>query len=49
MIAMLGGFLGRKGDGEPGIQSIWTGFRRLMDFTLVLQRLRASPTLVGNG
>jgi hypothetical protein len=49
MIAMLGGFLGRKGDGEPGIQSIWTGFRRLMDFTLALQRLRASPALVGNG
>lgn len=49
MIAMLGGFQGRKGDGEPGIQSIWTGFRRLMDFTLALQRLRASPTLVGNG
>lgn len=38
-IAMLGGFLGRKGDGEPGVQSLWTGFRRLMDFTLVLQRL----------
>jgi transposase Tn5 family protein/transposase-like protein len=49
MIAMLGGFLGRKGDGEPGIQSIWTGFRRLMDFTLALRRLRASSTLVGNG
>lgn len=49
MIAMLGGFLGRKGDGEPGIQSIWTGFRRLMDFTLALQRLRLSPSLVGNG
>ena len=49
MIAMLGGFLGRKGDGEPGIQSIWTGFRRLMDFTLAFKRLRASPTLVGNG
>ena len=48
-IAMLGGFLGRKADGEPGIQSIWTGFRRLMDFTLALQSLRASPTLVGNG
>jgi hypothetical protein len=49
MIAMLGGFQGRKGDGEPGLQSIWTGFRRLMDFTLALQRLRASPILVGNG
>jgi hypothetical protein len=48
-VAMLGGFLGRKGDGEPGIQALWTGFRRLMDFTLALQRLRASPTLVGKG
>lgn len=48
-IAMLGGFLGRRSDGEPGLQSIWTGFRRLMDFTLALQRLRVSPTLVGNG
>lgn len=44
MIAMLGGFLGRKGDGEPGIQSIWTGFRRLMDFTLALRRLRLAST-----
>jgi hypothetical protein len=49
MVATLGGFLGRKGDGEPGIQAIWTGFRRLMDFTLALQRLRASAPLVGNG
>jgi hypothetical protein len=49
MIAMLGGFQGRKGDGEPGAKSIWGGFRRLMDFTLALQRLRASPILVGNG
>jgi hypothetical protein len=49
MIAMLGGFLGRKGDGEPGVQTIWKGLRRLMDFTLALRRLRVSPTLVGNG
>jgi hypothetical protein len=49
MVAMLGGFQGRRGDGEPGIQSIWTGFRRLMDFTLALHRLRVSPILVGNG
>jgi hypothetical protein len=49
MVAALGGFLGRKGDGEPGIQAIWTGFRRLMDFTLALQRLRASAPLLGNG
>lgn len=40
MIAMLGGFQGRKGDGEPGVQSLWTGFRRLMDFTFALRRQR---------
>lgn len=28
-IAMEGGFLGRKGDGEPGIQSIWRGWQEL--------------------
>lgn len=30
-IARLGGFLGRKGDGEPGWLSIWRGWSRLMD------------------
>ncbi|TRT76625.1 MAG: hypothetical protein EWV83_10490, partial [Microcystis sp. M_OC_Ca_00000000_S217Cul] len=24
----LGGFLGRKGDGEPGVKTIWLGLRR---------------------
>ncbi|HIK08342.1 MAG TPA: IS4 family transposase [Trichormus sp. M33_DOE_039] len=31
MIARLGGFLGRKGDGEPGVKTIWQGLRRLHD------------------
>jgi hypothetical protein len=30
-IARLGGFLGRKSDGEPGITAIWRGWRRLQD------------------
>jgi hypothetical protein len=30
-IAQLGGFLGRKGDGEPGITVIWRGWQRLQD------------------
>jgi Transposase DDE domain/Transposase Tn5 dimerisation domain len=30
-IAMLGGFIGRKGDGEPGWQTIWEGWTRLSD------------------
>lgn len=34
MVAGLGGFLGRKGDGEPGAQTLWTGLQRLDDITL---------------
>ena len=30
-IAQLGGFLGRKNDGEPGITVIWRGWQRLTD------------------
>ncbi len=29
IVAGLGGFLGRKGDGEPGIKSLWLGLQRL--------------------
>ena len=31
MIARLGGFLGRKGDGYPGVKTIWVGFQRMVD------------------
>jgi hypothetical protein len=34
MVASLGGFLGRKCDGEPGTQTIWMGLQRLDDITL---------------
>jgi hypothetical protein len=33
MVAALGGFLGRKGDGEPGTQTLWRGLQRLDDLT----------------
>jgi hypothetical protein len=29
-IARIGGFIGRRGDGEPGWQNIWRGWQRLM-------------------
>lgn len=32
-IASLGGFLGRKGDGEPGIITLWRGWQRLTDIS----------------
>lgn len=32
-IAQLGGFLGRKADGPPGVKVLWRGWRRLFDIT----------------
>jgi hypothetical protein len=33
MVASLGGFLGRKCDGDPGTQTIWLGLQRLDDIS----------------
>jgi len=33
LLASLGGFLGRKGDGEPGATTIWRGLSRLHDIS----------------
>jgi len=32
LVARLGGFLARKGDGEPGVKTIWLGMQRILDF-----------------
>ncbi len=32
-IAQLGGFLGRRSDGEPGVTVLWRGWLRLQDIT----------------
>jgi hypothetical protein len=37
MIASLGGFLNRKGDGYPGPKVMWLGLERMKEFTLALQ------------
>jgi hypothetical protein len=29
MVATLGGFLGRKGDGEPGRKTLWVGLQKV--------------------
>jgi hypothetical protein len=31
MVAQLGGWLARKGDGEPGAEALQAGLRKLMD------------------
>ncbi|SPD37505.1 transposase (plasmid) [Cupriavidus taiwanensis] len=40
LVASLGGFLGRKNDGEPGAKTIWIGMQRTMDAALTIQTLR---------
>lgn len=40
LIAQLGGFLGRKGDGEPGVKSLWLGIQRLRDFVFGVEHMR---------
>jgi hypothetical protein len=39
-IARLGGFLGRKSDGDPGVKTLWLGLQRLHDLAAMLQLLR---------
>jgi hypothetical protein len=41
-IAQLGGFQGRKGDGEPGITVMWKGFQHLADLTSMYCLFRRS-------
>ena len=39
-IAMLGGFLARKGDGEPGVKTLWQGYTRLSSFVRGVEQMR---------
>ena len=39
-IATLGGFLGRKCDGEPGVKTLWLGFARIRDFVEGVEHMR---------
>jgi hypothetical protein len=42
MVATLGGFLGRKGDGEPGTQTLWLGLQYLDPLT-AMWKILAPP------
>jgi len=33
-VARLGGFVARKGDGDPGVRTLWRGYQRLQDMVL---------------
>jgi Transposase DNA-binding/Transposase Tn5 dimerisation domain len=48
-IASLGGFLGRKHDGKPGVKTLWRGYQRFQDLLLGYQfRRLATGQDVGN-
>ena len=47
-IARLGGFLGRKHDGEPGMIVLWRGLQRLHDIALAWQIFTQAQKDVGN-
>ncbi len=40
-LAIIGGFIGRKGDGEPRVKTIWTAFQRLYDFIESMELLQS--------
>lgn len=51
MMAALGGFLGRKGDGNPGTQTLWRGMQHLDDLAdmyLVMSGPQAPVTTVSS-
>jgi hypothetical protein len=43
-IAQLGGFQGRKGDGEPGVMVLWKGFQHLVDIAAMYRIMRPPPS-----
>ena len=48
MVASLGGFLGRKSDGEPGVKVLWRGLMRLQDIAIGVQLITPPHQDVGN-
>jgi hypothetical protein len=48
-IAQLGGFLGRKGDGEPGVKVLWRGWSRFHDIIDAWLLFHPLSPNVGNG
>jgi IS4 transposase len=45
LVAVLGGFLARKGDGEPGVKTLWLGMQRVVDFAAGIKFAREAHAL----
>ena len=49
LVARLGGFLARTGDGEPCVKTIWLGMQRILDLAASIRfsrELQAQGTCV---
>ena len=44
-IVMLGGFLARKGDGEPGVKTLWQGYARVTSFVRGVEKMRVNHAI----
>jgi len=42
MLGKIGGHLGRKGDGEPGVLVLWRGWMRLYESVEMLHSLQSA-------
>jgi hypothetical protein len=49
LVALLGGFLGRTGDGEPGPRTLWRGLTRLADLTAMWRLLHQPAPVMESG
>ena len=45
LVAMLDSLLGRKGDGQPGLKSLWQGLQKLHHAVATVEMLSATGTL----
>lgn len=46
LIASFGGFLNRKGDGEPGAKTLWIGLQRVSDFASGIHAFQVAQNCV---
>ena len=44
-IGRLGGHLGRKSDGPPGLKTIWLGYMRLQDMAAMFRLIKSGKNL----
>ena len=46
MVARLGGFIGQKSDGEPGVKTIWLGLKEVHVAAKTMGGLRAEGNVL---